>query len=231
MNLFKKERRERLKRPKTLLFFGILFLFLPLINYLYIANQLELNYKEISVVLKSIDYFALFLLLLPIFVGIGILSVQKWGWWLFLLYSILLIIYDIYALTLSPTYFNIGVLLRSIVGIFAIIYFTRKDISAPYFKMYPRGWRGEKRKPIEMEIKIDEKELITKDISLSGFYIGLKDSDYSINQKLDIILNLEKNPIQLKGGVVRIDKNGIGIAFRNLNSKNKEILKEILLEM
>lgn len=160
MNLFKKDRRKRLKRPKTLLCFGTLFLILPIINYFYIANQLEFNYKEFSVVLKSIDSFALFLLIIPIFVGIGILFVQKWGWWLFLIYSILLIVYDIYALILSPTYFNIGVLLRSIFGIFAIIYFTRKDISAPYFKMYPRGWRGEKRKPIEMEIKHEFKWIL-----------------------------------------------------------------------
>jgi hypothetical protein len=118
-------KRKRLSRPKTLVIFGILFLLLPFQNF--------------RIILFHSDIFALFLMLLPIPVGIGIINVKRWGWQLFFVYASLLILYNLQVFVFNFKLYNFAALFNSIIGFVAIAYFARKDISAPYFKMYRRS--------------------------------------------------------------------------------------------
>ena len=149
------ERRRRIRRPWTLLFFGIAFLLLPFLNYLGITSQLQISPQMPVVALKLLNPVELILLFTPILVGIGLLAVKRWGWWLFLAYAVVLIVHNIYALARSPGYYNAGALIQTILGVAAVLYFVRRDISAPYMRMYPRGWRIQKRKPVEVEVLVD----------------------------------------------------------------------------
>ena len=88
-------KRKRLSRPKTLVIFGILFLLLPFLNYYLLSRQLGVSIQNFRIILFHSDLFALFLMLLPIPVGIGIINVKRWGWQLFLVYASLLILYNL----------------------------------------------------------------------------------------------------------------------------------------
>jgi hypothetical protein len=66
------------------------------------------------------------------------------------------------------------------------------------------------------------------DFSLCGFYIQLDSTDYfSKNQSLRLILRLpgEKASTMIKVKVVRIEKQGIGCEFIDLDAKTKKLLE------
>lgn len=209
-------KRKRLSRPKTLVIFGVLFLLLPFLNYDLLSRQLGVSVQNFRIILFHSDLFALFLMLLPIPVGIGIINVKRWGWQLFLVYASLLILYNLQVFVFNFKLYNFAALFNSIIGFVAIAYFARKDISAPYFKMYPRGWRLQKRKPIEMDVTVDGKKLKTTDVSSTGFYALWADCPYELNQAVNVHFTLENKVYDLQAGIVRVDQNGVGIAFRGL---------------
>jgi hypothetical protein len=142
------------------------------------------------------------------------------------LYSTLLISYNLFGLIQSKEIFDLAVLGRTVLGTLVVLYFCRKDISAPYFKMYPRGWRFQKRKPIELDVVIDNKNYKTKDISGTGVYVET-DLNPELNTELKLSLKLPNEVLDLTAGVVRIDSEGIGLAFRNLNPSTKKNLEHL----
>ncbi|MCE9501838.1 MAG: PilZ domain-containing protein [Leptospira sp.] len=168
------------------------------------------------------SYIEILFLFIPFIIGLGILLVKKWGWWLFLIYSVFLIIYNVQTIIFKPVFVNISALAGTLFGIGALLYFIRKDISAPYFKMYPRGWRGQVRNPIEAEIIISDQTFRTKDLSESGFFIFWTDCPFDPKQEVDIQLEIDKEKLKMKVGVVRIDKNGVGMAFRNITGEFRD---------
>jgi len=127
-----------------------------------------------------------------------------------------LIGYDFSLLITNNSLFNGGVLFRTILGFGLIVFILRKNISAPYFKLYPRGWRGEKRNPIELEVLLDDEEFKTKDISPNGIYVDWKNCDKKLGD--EVLLEFKKEnsiiPRTTKAGIVRIDETGVGLAFR-----------------
>lgn len=228
--IFKLDSRIRLNRPFSLTLFGLIFLFLPILNYFQIVYNLKINVYRPSQFFYSLNFFEIVLLFLPLLVGTGLLLVKKWGYWFFLIYSGLIISYNIFTLGVTPGAFNLGVLARTIFGVLAVYYFTRKDISAPYMKLYPRGWRGETRSPIHAKISVNGKELITRDLSPHGFYAEWNDPGLIFGK--EVVVRISSNPedIVLPGGVVRIDETGIGIAFRNLDKEIEQKIKTVIKE-
>jgi hypothetical protein len=219
-------RRKRLSRPKTLVFFGFVFLILPFLNYYSISAQTGIEFFQFKEIFSKLNFLEIFLLFASIPVGFGLLLVKRWGWFSFILYSTLLISYNLFGLIQSKEIFDLAVLGRTVLGTLVVLYFCRKDISAPYFKMYPRGWRFQKRKPIELDVVIDNKNYKTKDISGTGVYVET-DLNPELNTELKLSLKLPNEVLDLTAGVVRIDSEGIGLAFRNLNPSTKKNLEHL----
>lgn len=224
------ERRKRIARPMPVIVFGVLFLVLPFINYINFAYQFEIPFHEFLKVLKTVDSIALVLSVIPFVVGTGILLVKRWGWFLFLAYSGLVLFYNSMVLISDPTEINILTLGQSVIGFTAIFYFLKPDISAPYMKMYGRGWRFQIRKPIETELSVNGTKLKTKDLSIAGFYVEWQDCPYELNQEVIVSLPLEKQIIESKAGIVRIDPLGAGIAFRELDMTSKNSIQNWISE-
>jgi hypothetical protein len=221
------ERRRRIARPLPILVFGVVFLLLPIANYIDFAYKLDISPSNFFFVIKNTNIFALVLAVLPFPVGIGILLVKRWGWWSFLLYSILTIFYNILVL-ISESEEMVGnaiTLIQSSIGFTAMFYFLKPDISAPYMNIDSRGWRFQRRKPIETKVVINGLPLLTKDFSATGFYVEWPSSTLSLNQEVKIDLNLDGEDFKLNGGIVRIDERGVGLAFRSLE---KEIQRKLL---
>ncbi len=137
---------------------------LPVINYLRIKKYYNISGSGFRwmTVMGTAD---LIFLAVPCIIGIGLLSVKKWVWWSLLFYASALTINNTIALFRNQDIFHLSALLQTLVGIALILFFLRKDISTPYFKMYPRGWRGQKRTPIVMDVILDGTLYKTKDIS------------------------------------------------------------------
>ena len=212
-----KDRRKRFSRPTSILCIGILLCALSCVNSFLILNELGLGKYSFAVILKSLTLIQLALLMSPLPIGIGLLMIRKWAWWAILLYFPTLIIYDLSTLLSTNSVFNIGVLARTVLGFGLIVFFLRKDISAPYFKLYPRGWRGEKRKPVELDVIIDDRKYKTKDVSSNGVYVDWKDCDKELGDEIIIRFKQVDNnslPKEAKVGIVRIDEVGVGLAFR-----------------
>lgn len=220
------ERRKRISRPIPIIVFGVLFLILPFINYVNFAYQFQIPFMNVMEVLKTVDIVAIFLAVIPFAVGIGILLVKRWGWFLFLGYSGMVLFYNSIVLISEPSELNILTLIQSFVGFSAIFYFLKPDISAPYMKMYGRGWRFQKRKPIEVEISIDGKKLKTKDLSSTGFYVEWIEFPYELNQELKVSFPIDALTLELKAGVVRLDSLGAGVAFRALDNTTTRMIKD-----
>lgn len=226
---FKKEdRRKRLSKPRALLVFGAVFMVLPVLNYFLVAYRLEIHYSLVAIVFSRMPAHTLVMLGLPFVVGIGLLQVKKWGWWAFLCYAVLLLSHNTVSFIIDPGYYNFGSIFNSLIFFIAIVYFTRKDISAPYFKMYPRGWRLQQRKPVVMKIKVNEMQLETNDFTQSGFYVEWADHDLSPGDEVQVrVTPAEGEERVLTGGVVRVDAAGAGIAFRRLDRESNEYLESI----
>lgn len=195
-------------------------------NYYSISAQTGIEFFQFKEIFSKLNFLEIFLLFASIPVGFGLLLVKRWGWFSFILYSTLLISYNLFGLIQSKEIFDLAVLGRTVLGTLVVLYFCRKDISAPYFKMYPRGWRFQKRKPIELDVVIDNKNYKTKDISGTGVYVET-DLNPELNTELKLSLKLPNEVLDLTAGVVRIDSEGIGLAFRNLNPSTKKNLEHL----
>ena len=223
------ERRKRIQRPKELIVISALLILSPIYNYIL---QLKMHGYGLNLAglqnlkFNLLEYLFLFI---PVVSGIGLYYIQKWAWYLFLIYSSILISFNLYAVILRPIKYNFYSLFESSIVLIGAIYFLRKDISAPYFKMFPRGFRGEKRKPIQINLKVNQETKKTKDFTISGFYVSWENANFQLNQEVEIEI---ENKIKLKAGVVRIDyendkASGIGFAFRSVTENDILILNSI----
>ena len=232
MNPEEYKKRKRIARPPTLVFFGVVFLCLPLVNIGTLLYLFRL-WDPIQL-FRTLHPLMTLLIFIPLPIGIGLLMVKKWGWRLCLAYSTALIIYNVYAFIDKPILYNLGVIFPAVLFLIVLIYFVRPDISAPYFKLYPRGWRLQKRLPLELQVRINQELVTTTDISSAGFYARRGELELDTGEEVSLeLFDLDNNPIQekvpadLKGGVVRVDPDGVGIAFRYLDEGQKRYLAKL----
>ena len=238
------KKRKRIHRPKTLIFFGIFFLILLFINYIGIAIRFKHRLVEIANILGELHSLEMILLAIPVFVGIGILLVQTWGYYLFLFYAMLLIMHNTITFFQDPAVYNVNSLLQTIIIFGGVFYFLKKETSAPYlfrpmdnlvllnilenYNSYfriPNGWRRAKRKDLQVNINLSNHGLITKNFSTTGFYADWIDPPLNPSEEVLIVFEINNQNYNLKGGVVRVDENGIGIAFRNMTKEIKKSLE------
>lgn len=217
-------KRRRVSRPLLLIVVCGILLISPLANYVALSLAMQIPWTMPRVFFKVVDKIALLLMFLPVPLGIGLLMVKRWAWWLLLAYGALLIAYNLFSLLKAPGAFNAFSLTQSVVGFALLVYFLRRDVSAPYFKMYPRGWRYQKRRPIETDVLVNGRSMKTTDLSVAGFFVQWPDCPYKINDVVSIQIQLGADSIGCAGGVVRTDERGAGLAFRNLNEDQKMLL-------
>jgi hypothetical protein len=219
------ERRKRLHVPKSIFFLSLFLLFLPILNIIYLGvnSNLDLvNYIKIPLKLPIISNFILFF---PVVIGILLLTGKKIGWYFFLIYTIGLIFQNIYSIILYPSIQNSGSLFRTIFWFGLCIFICSKDISVPFMKIYPRGWRGEKRQQVKIPITIDNIDYLTEDASIKGVYIKCENFPYQVSDSVNLKIVTKEKIIELCSGVVRKDNNGVGLAFRGVGKEDIQSLK------
>lgn len=221
------ERRNRISIPITIKIISIILILSPVYNLVLKLTAEGWSFKIESILKLQFLFHDYFFLFVPVICGIGLLRVKKWSWYLFLFYSSVLIFFNLFFTIKNYSKLNVYSLLESIITFSAMVYFLQKNISAPYFKLYPRGWRLEKRNPLNVKIKLNDEEFLTRDISDKGFYIDLRNLSLEINEKVEIEIFGTENSKIFKAGLVRIDESGAGFAFRNLTRKERSWLRKL----
>ncbi len=169
----------------------------------------------------------------------AIYSIKKWGWYLFLACSLILISYNIFVYNLSPRYsFLILIVLNVILAIVAGIFF-RKHIIAPYFNPRLRWWETEPRYKIEIHAEIiSGKNALTGeilDISNSGFFMSL-DQNLTVGRIYKFNLKCLKCSVEVNGKVMRKasrkeELNGYGVMFVKLTDAEKMGINALIKDL
>ncbi|MCK5094373.1 MAG: PilZ domain-containing protein [Spirochaetes bacterium] len=169
----------------------------------------------------------------------AIYSIKKWGWYLFLACSLILISYNIFVYYLSPRYsLLILIVLNVILAIVAGIFF-RKHIIAPYFNPRLRWWETEPRYKIEIHADIIfGKNVLTGeilDISNSGFFMSL-DQDLTVGRVFKFNLKCLKCSVEVNGKVMRKSSrkeelNGYGVMFVKLTDAEKMGINALIKDL
>ncbi|MCB1319718.1 MAG: DUF2127 domain-containing protein, partial [Leptospiraceae bacterium] len=203
--------RVRYRLPKALIVFGSILIASPVLNYFALASSLGIPFSYPRLVLSFVNPWIVPLLILPVIIGVGLLRIKKWAWYLFMIYAPVLIGYNVYVLIERPDAFNISALLITILFGAALVFIAHKDISAPYVKMYPRGFRLEKRRPLQLELTINGQPRTTRDLSDTGVYVDWPDCPLEPGHTVKLQhpeLNGERSAT-----VVRVDAAGVGLFF------------------
>jgi hypothetical protein len=137
------ERRKRIRIPYTIIIVAAVLLILPIANYLFIKYSYHIRENSIKWFFLTLNPLELLFFFSPVLIAYGLLKVKKWGWWYLLVYSATLILYNLISFILLKDEYHGISLIQTIFSSALAVYFLKKDISAPYLKMYPRGWRGE----------------------------------------------------------------------------------------
>jgi len=222
--LFQLDRRKRLKRPISVVIFGITFIFLPAINYISTAFTQNIPFIYWDMILEKHNILELLLILSAIPAGIGILSVKRWGYTFLLIFTPAFIIYKFSFFILDASVYNLNTVFQGVFGIISLILFTSTDISAPYLNKFRKGWRHQLRPPINTAIFINGKKFNTYNLSEKNACLKWIDCTLKIGREVNVSMTINRNNYQLKAGIVRINKKGVGIAFRDLREETKNNL-------
>jgi len=221
------ERRRRLRRPTPLVAFAVLFLLLPLLNYVAISlNRATLT--DPLAFAATLSPVGRALWLVPPIVALGLLWVSRWGWWLFLAYAPTLALYNLVGFSRNPTPFNLAAVAQTLVAFAAMAYFLRRDVYAPYLSSVRRGWRHAPRVPLVAPVAIDGVQYKTVNVSDRGCYVEWSGYSGAIGDSLSLQLTLGGDAFSLEAGAVRIDRAAVGVAFRNLDRATTDRLRSAI---
>jgi len=222
---FLPDRRRRLKVPLSLRVFGIVLFLLPFYNYAGMAYRTDSPLFRPDIVLARIAWSQIVLALAAFPVAVAFLRGKKWGWWAFLIYSGGMLLHNSYILWRFHRIENLSALLQTVFFATCVVFIVRRDIAAPFFKVYPRGWRMQKRIPLALEVVIDGARYTTRDAGLRGIYVEWQGCPRNLGETVEILF---PEGTRLRGGIVRMDPSGVGVAYRHLTWANRKSLKRML---
>ncbi|HNI97300.1 MAG TPA: PilZ domain-containing protein [Leptospiraceae bacterium] len=206
---------------------GIFFLLIPFISFiataeLSFADPNAVNIKgfsqRISDISSRFDYVSISLNIVSIIVGLGILGVKRWGFFLFLAFFSVLIGHGVFLLAkFGFTEDFIQNLLVTLLPFFVILYFLNQEISTPYLTLLPRGFRNKWRIEIPLKGSVTLSSgkkipLVTMDISPSGC-LAKTEETVAMDEKVTLTLELD-SPWTVEAENVREVEGNFGFKFR-----------------
>ncbi|TGN17997.1 PilZ domain-containing protein [Leptospira idonii] len=237
--------------PLPIVLVAVIFFSIPFLNFFMTAALYDLNQRW-DHVFERIQPLQYLLSVLGLVISYGLIAKKKFGYYLFLIFSIVLASYNLWMIawiSLGKKLFMAGmriqasdivwnaVLTTIILGL--IFYFLRKEISAPYFSLVNRGWRAGYREthPIPFHwTNMDgerEGDGFTINVSGSGALIPLPAHHFlKEGDPINLLMKLENEKrelisISVKGTIIRLDReeNGsdlAGIMFEFLPVQKEE---------
>ncbi len=186
---------------------------------------------------------AVILSLVSIIVGIGLLRVRTWAYWLFFAYAIhtiLFTIFDVIQLNESGVFSPYLRFPIIILTLGASFYFIQKHVRSPYFNPSLRWWENAPRfkvNDLNVTISIDGKPVLCDevyDLSKGGLFV-VSNSQLVLGKTYHASFKLlDEVPISSEGSVVWVcnkvknHPDGFGFMFKGMTPHCKRQLKAYL---
>jgi hypothetical protein len=229
------------KKPFSIKFFAACFLVAPIFNLSLIA---WLNHWPLTGprgVLGHLSPYELCLISLFPFTAYGIWKVAKWGYYLFLSFSTLIIIHNFYILLTQKQYSSYMVLLFQATTLSVVGFFLQKHITAPYFNPKMRWWESRPRYKVDVGCvnKISEGasarlfESHIHDISKGGCFMVCSEN-LKIDTQIELEFSFNNNRVLILGETVWLCpkiQGGYGIQFHKMSLLNKLALRAIIKDL
>jgi hypothetical protein len=224
------------KRPLSIVIIAVIYFFEPAGNLIQAAyvNGLPL-FGNNSIISHLIWSDWIILSVFPV-VAVGVYRVRKWGWYLFLGFSVVLISYNLYVyLYINPNYKLQTVILFILIvtGISAV--FFRKHVYAPYFNPRLRWWEVASRYRVKLPTTIvndaGSMDCQLLDISSTGCFIEF-DGNLNLGDDVWLLIDFVNNEINCLGKVIRKSREpsapGYGIYFHAMSQETRRKLKYLV---
>lgn len=182
--------------PKPILVIGLFYILTPAFSYFATAETLEIPILSFKNVFATFPPLSVALNLMAFILGVGILGVKRWAYFIFLAFNFILIAHG--SLLIFSNGFEEKLLwnmLYTLVPFLLITYFLTKEISTPYLTLIPRGFRKKWRTelPVGGLVTLEDNStlrMVTMDISPTGC-LAKVDGDVPENSKVTIKLDLD----------------------------------------
>lgn len=228
-----------LRKPVSIVLIGLYYLLSPVLNLAQIASVTHLSLSgpvNLWSVLTPFDWVVLGAFPL---VGVGMLTVRRWGWVTFVAFSLFLIGYNSFSFFINHTY-SLGLVVLYNVGLAAVTFvFFRKHLRAPYFNPRLRWWNIDPRYPVlltaSLEFADSSCDVEVLDISKSGVFLGTC-ADIEVGQTHRVKIVAYGQTVRCTGKVMRRSapgaaKPGFGLMFENLDPGARNDLRVLLAKL
>lgn len=226
------------KRPLAIVLVSLFYVLEPfgtLVQAAYINNMPLFGSSGIISHLLWSDW--IILVLFPV-VGVGIYLMKKWGWYLFLCFSVLLISYNLFVYKyMNPNYSLETVMFFIIITTVISAYFLRKSVYAPYFNPRLRWWEiaTRYRTPLNTVLVLKNGAIPCKtiDISETGCFVDLE-GEIPVGSSVMIEFLCDGIEISCMGKVVNKRSgaserySGYGIIFEAMPREVKKKIRLLL---
>ena len=217
--------RPRFKRPKMLVAIAWVYILATPINILLVAFNFDAG--DVYGLLLHFSLTGWLLLLTAPIIGIGLLALRRVAYFSFLIHAACLVAYNLFlAMDLSGPYYA-GSLVRSVLGLFALAYFLRREVSSPYLNLVPRGWRHHRREHIRTGIHIGDSRFVTSDLSSAGCFVPAL-SGSAPGDRVNLKLETDVGQIAGIGLATRVDSGGTGIQFVSFSHRHRLIISTMV---
>lgn len=225
-------------RPWPILILGAIHILNPFYSFVFLAWLSQQDPGFMLSRLQSPWQFFEFWLLFPL-AGVAIIAMRRWS------YPIILFVwlYNFYtsyaAWSQNPETVTLPILIANyLLSITILGYFLIPNVRAVYYNPRLRWWEQKPRFYYELPctVRLGEEsfEGLVLDLAEGGLFITTNES-LSLNQTISISFPVEQSQVTLGGEVVHRgqneQKNGYGIRFLEIDSKQKEILFPFLREL
>ncbi|RJR29701.1 MAG: PilZ domain-containing protein [Desulfobacteraceae bacterium] len=227
------------KRPLSIIIIALIYILEPVGNILQAAFVNDMPVLGESGILSHLVWSDWVILSLFPVTGFGIYMVRKWGWYLFVAFSVTLIVYNVYVYSINPNYELETVLLFIAVVTFMSAFFLRRHVYAPYFNPRLRWWESAARYRVGLQTQILTDQGVqtstTVDISETGCFLS---TQAVLEEGSLVMLKIHCRGVEIGclGRIVRKSTekeaaHGYGIMFQGLPKETKKTLKLLIFSL
>ncbi|MBI9085936.1 MAG: PilZ domain-containing protein [Desulfobacterales bacterium] len=164
----------------------------------------------------------------------GIYSVRRWGWYLFVTSSTLLVSYNFWILFFANAHYGTRLgafFIVSVAGLCAVVF--RRHLYSPYFNPRLRWWETAARYRVNLAVRLftqnGEADAETlADISATGCFIKMSHA-LEIGIRVWVVISCAGTEMSFIGRVVRKgDENGYGIMFGAMTTETRRYLNRLI---
>ncbi len=214
-------RRKRECYPAGMYIVIAAIIFLPVYKLFLSLSSKENIFSLSSLSFKFTGIETLITAVASILLIILISKINKAGYFAILIILLSYIVYHLIRFTIAAQILNFHPIVNAFIGTVIFIYFTSKDVSAPYLFNRKSGWRRGIRRLIKLPISINGKKMKTINLTNNGALLKWKNNDVKISDEVNVQIIMNGIKFELSAPVLRIGKDHVALAFRKMKINEK----------